>query len=135
MGSVAIALDPAASEFHTHGAYEVAGQRITSADMISRYEYLVDEFPLWSIEGGLGEGDLMAEGFGHLVVQLGIWHVVGLLGCPLIEVRFHRARPARTASSNISRTSKAGGSVPETSQNSYRSRRVHRSCSVTEESR
>lgn len=66
---VAIALDPAASEFHTHGAYEVAGQRITSADMISRYEDLVDEFPIWSIEDGLGEGDL--DGWKQLTATLG----------------------------------------------------------------
>src|SRR3546814_15006573 len=48
---------------------EVAGQRITSADMISRYEDLVDEFPIWSIEDGLGEGDL--DGWKQLTATLG----------------------------------------------------------------
>ncbi|MBP2527288.1 phosphopyruvate hydratase [Rhodococcus sp. PvP104] len=68
-GGVAIALDPAASEFHTHDVYEVAGQRVTGADMISRYEHLVDEYPIWSIEDGLGEGDL--DGWKHLTTALG----------------------------------------------------------------
>ncbi|WP_338481216.1 phosphopyruvate hydratase [Rhodococcus sp. DN22] len=69
LGDVAIALDPAASEFHTHDFYEVSGQHVTSAEMISRYERLVDEYPIWSIEDGLSEGDL--DGWKHLTTTLG----------------------------------------------------------------
>ncbi len=54
---VAIALDPAASEFYRDGAYHVAGEAHTSADMIERYAAMLDAYPVWSIEDGLAEGD------------------------------------------------------------------------------
>jgi len=56
-GGVAIALDPAASEFYRDGAYHVAGETLSSDDMITRYEELVAAFPVWSLEDGLAEGD------------------------------------------------------------------------------
>ena len=54
---VAIAMDPASSEFYSDGAYHVAGESLSSADMIDRYESIITEFPVWSIEDGLAEGD------------------------------------------------------------------------------
>ncbi|WP_123918988.1 phosphopyruvate hydratase [Georgenia muralis] len=54
---VAIALDPAASEFYDGGSYRVAGESLTSADMIERYARMVSDFPVWSIEDGLAEND------------------------------------------------------------------------------
>jgi enolase len=55
---VAIALDPAASEFRgDDGRYQVAGQSLTSADMIERYAQIIDHYPVWLIEDGLGEDD------------------------------------------------------------------------------
>jgi enolase len=66
---VAIALDPAASEFHRDGRYVVAGQSLSSEEMISLYEGLVAEFPIWSIEDGLGEHD--ADGWAELTRRLG----------------------------------------------------------------
>ncbi|HEY8717957.1 phosphopyruvate hydratase [Pengzhenrongella sp.] len=54
---VAIALDPAASEFYSDGAYHVAGEALTSGDMIERYAAIVANYPVWSIEDGLAEGD------------------------------------------------------------------------------
>jgi len=54
---VAIALDPAASEFYRDGRYHVAGQALTAEDMISRYEQMVARYPVWSIEDGLAESD------------------------------------------------------------------------------
>ncbi|MHB1011264.1 MAG: phosphopyruvate hydratase [Propionibacteriaceae bacterium] len=54
---VAIALDPAASEFYSDGAYHVAGESLTSAEMIERYAAMVADYPVWSIEDGLAEGD------------------------------------------------------------------------------
>ncbi|GEL48822.1 enolase [Cellulomonas hominis] len=54
---VAIALDPAASEFYRDGAYRVNGESLSSDDMIERYATMVREFPVWSIEDGLAEGD------------------------------------------------------------------------------
>jgi enolase len=54
---IAIALDPAASEFYKDGVYTVAGAALTSADMIARYGEIVERFPVWSLEDGLAEGD------------------------------------------------------------------------------
>ncbi|HUZ21406.1 MAG TPA: phosphopyruvate hydratase [Acidimicrobiales bacterium] len=66
---VAIALDPAASEFYRDGAYHVAGETLSSDDMIARYEAIVDAFPVWSLEDGLAEGDW--DGWERLTARLG----------------------------------------------------------------
>ncbi|WP_307795138.1 phosphopyruvate hydratase [Actinacidiphila acididurans] len=69
-GGVAIALDPAASEFRQpDGTYRVNGQVLTTSDMITRYRQIVDEFPVWSIEDGLGEDD--DTGWAELTGALG----------------------------------------------------------------
>ena len=54
---IALALDPAASEFYRDGLYRVAGEALNSAGMIERYAEMVDRFPIWSIEDGLAEDD------------------------------------------------------------------------------
>ncbi|MFJ1645338.1 phosphopyruvate hydratase [Streptomyces sp. NPDC088258] len=67
---VAIALDPAASELRTEdGRYRVAGEELTSDQLIDRYEEIVDRFPVWSIEDGLGEDDW--AGWERLTARLG----------------------------------------------------------------
>ncbi|MCX4919867.1 phosphopyruvate hydratase [Streptomyces sp. NBC_00687] len=68
---VAIALDPAASEFRdaVDGRYRVAGQALTSGQLVDRYEEMIDRFPIWSIEDGLGEDDW--EGWARLTERLG----------------------------------------------------------------
>ncbi|MFT4226084.1 phosphopyruvate hydratase [Micropruina sp.] len=66
---VGIALDPAASEFFTDGGYRVNGTQLSSADMIARYGEMLDRFPIWSIEDGLGEQD--PEGWKQLTAELG----------------------------------------------------------------
>ena len=66
---VAIALDPAASEFHRDGSYTVNGQTLSSDDMIARYGAMVEAFPIWSIEDGLGEAD--RDGWKKLTGALG----------------------------------------------------------------
>ncbi|EUA11582.1 phosphopyruvate hydratase [Mycobacterium kansasii 732] len=66
---VAIALDPAASEFHRGGRYEVGGQSLSSDELIQRYAQMVQEFPIWSIEDGMGETD--ADGWRALTERLG----------------------------------------------------------------
>jgi enolase len=67
---IAIALDPAASEFRTpDGRYKVAGEDLTSDQLIDRYEEMTDRFPLWSIEDGLGEDDW--DGWARLTQRLG----------------------------------------------------------------
>ncbi len=67
---VAIALDPASSEFRGRdGRYHVAGQALSSAEMIERYAQIVDRFPVWLIEDGLAEDDW--EGWVELTSRLG----------------------------------------------------------------
>jgi enolase len=67
---VAIALDPAASEFRGEdGYYTVAGQKLTSADMIERYAQITEQFPVWLIEDGLAEDDW--DGWESLTARLG----------------------------------------------------------------
>ena len=66
---VGIALDPAASEFYHDGAYHVAGQALSSDDMITRYGEIVERFPVWSLEDGLAEGDW--DGWARLTQRLG----------------------------------------------------------------
>ena len=62
-------MDPASSEFYSDGAYHVAGESLSSADMIDRYESIITEFPVWSIEDGLAEGD--QEGWIAITQRLG----------------------------------------------------------------
>jgi enolase len=66
---VAIALDPASSEFYRDGLYHVAGEKLTSDDMIARYGEMVEHFPIWSLEDGLAEGDW--DGWKGLKASLG----------------------------------------------------------------
>lgn len=67
---VAIALDPAASEFYqADGSYRVNGTSFSSQDMIARYTEMIQRFPIWSIEDGLGEAD--NAGWQQLTAALG----------------------------------------------------------------
>jgi enolase len=66
---VAIALDPAASEFTTEDGYTVGGETLSSADLIDRYAEIVDRYPVWSIEDGMGEHD--DDGWKALTDRLG----------------------------------------------------------------
>ena len=69
---LAIALDVAASELWQDGAYvfkKADGSRHTSEEMVKLYEKWVANYPIISIEDGLGEHDW--EGWAHLTEKLG----------------------------------------------------------------
>jgi enolase len=68
---VAIALDPAASEFYEDGSYVLAGEgaRKSSAQMIEYWQEWVGRYPIVSIEDGLAEQDW--EGWTALTRELG----------------------------------------------------------------
>ena len=69
---VAVALDPAASEFHDGKKYvfkKSGGAVKSSQQMIAMYERWVKDFPILSIEDGLGEKDW--EGWRDLTKALG----------------------------------------------------------------
>ena len=69
---VAIALDPAASEFHEDGAYVFkksgAGKK-SAEEMIALYKSWIDRYPIVSIEDGLAEDDW--DGWAKLTQTLG----------------------------------------------------------------
>lgn len=55
---IALAFDPAASEFFKNGAYQLAGnQRLSPQDMVKFYQELISLYPIVSIEDGMAEGD------------------------------------------------------------------------------
>ncbi|MEX1281424.1 MAG: phosphopyruvate hydratase [Acidimicrobiia bacterium] len=54
---IALALDVAASEIHREGAYQLEGRSLTPDEMADYLAGLVGEFPLVSIEDGMGEDD------------------------------------------------------------------------------
>ena len=66
---IAFALDVAATELHRAGRYELDGGQLTADEMIDYMSGLVDEFPLVSIEDGLGESDW--EGWKSMTERLG----------------------------------------------------------------
>ena len=66
---VAIALDPASSEFFRDGAYHVEGQALDTAALIDLYASLAERFPLVSIEDGLAEDEW--GGWKALTEQMG----------------------------------------------------------------
>ncbi len=66
---IAIALDPASSEFYRDGRYHVAGQALTTDEMIDRYEQIITRYPVRLIEDGLAESDW--DGWVRLNERLG----------------------------------------------------------------
>jgi enolase len=66
---VAIAIDPAASEFHRDGRYRLGWKSLSSDELIDHYTSIVERFPVWSIEDGMGEHD--TAGWQKLTETLG----------------------------------------------------------------
>ena len=54
---VAIALRVGAAGFRRDGSYRMAGEWLSSAELVARYEQMAEDFPLWSIEDGLAPDD------------------------------------------------------------------------------
>jgi len=75
---VAIALDPAASEFYEDGKYHLRreGKKLTGVEMVAYWKSWVDQYPIVSLEDGLAEDDwdswkLMVKEFGNRVQIVG----------------------------------------------------------------
>ena len=68
---IAIALDPASSEFYRDGKYHLDGEGLVldSAELVALYGSWIAKYPIVSIEDGLAEQDW--EGWKHLTEQLG----------------------------------------------------------------
>lgn len=75
---IALALDPASTEFYENGEYKLSTENLTlsSKEMVKYYEKLVNNYPIVSIEDGLAEDDwdgwkLMTEKLGHKIQLVG----------------------------------------------------------------
>ncbi len=70
-GDVALALDPAASEFYKEGRYILASEKreLSASEMIDFYEDWVDRYPIVSLEDGLAQDDW--RGWKGLTLKLG----------------------------------------------------------------
>ncbi len=75
---IAIAMDPASSEFYKDGKYQLTseGKALSSVEMVDYYANLVDNFPIVSIEDGLAEDDwdgwkIMSEKLGDKIQLVG----------------------------------------------------------------
>jgi enolase len=113
---VAIALDPAASEFFEDGKYVLKkeGRTLTSDEMVGFYERLVDEFPIVSIEDGLDQNDW--EGWKALTERIG--NRVQLVGDDLFVTNtgfLQRGIDAATANSILIKLNQIG-TLTETMQ-------------------
>ncbi len=56
---IAIAMDPAATEFYHDGVYDLAveGKKLSSEEMVKHYAQWIKKYPIVSIEDGLAEDD------------------------------------------------------------------------------
>jgi enolase len=54
---VALALDVAASHFHSEGEYHLGGRALSSLQMVDRVRQWVEQYPIVSVEDGLAEDD------------------------------------------------------------------------------
>jgi len=97
---IAIALDPAASEFFKDGAYVLEGEggrKLAPAEMVEYYAGLVDRYPIVSIEDGLAEDDW--EGWSLITKRLG--QRIQLVGDDLFVTNIERlARGIREGVAN-----------------------------------
>jgi len=66
---IALAMDVAATEFHSDGKYAFEGKKLSAAEMITYYKGLVDTYPLVSIEDPLSEDDW--DGWADITKELG----------------------------------------------------------------
>ena len=66
---VFLAIDVAASEFYKDGKYHVDNKDLTTDELISFYEELINTYPIISIEDPVDENDW--EGFSKITAQLG----------------------------------------------------------------
>ena len=106
---IALALDPASTEFFADGSYVLAGEgrTLSSAEMVDEYVRLCDAYPIVSIEDGMSEEDW--DGWSLLTQRLG--DRVQLVGDDLFVTnveRLERGIKAGTANSILIKVNQIG---------------------------
>lgn len=68
---IAIAIDPATSEFYADGTYRLAGEgrELSSKEMVDYWDRLIERYPIVMLEDGMAEDDW--EGWAALTARLG----------------------------------------------------------------
>ena len=129
---IALAMDVAATEFYSDGAYTFEGSKLSSAEMIAYYKGLVDSYPLVSIEDPLSEDDW--DGWAAITNELG--QRVQLVGDDLFvtnPTRLARGIEAKTANALLVKVNQIGtltetlDAVAMAHKAGYRSMMSHRS--------
>ena len=129
---IALAMDVAATEFHSESGYDFEGSHLTSDQMIAYYKGLVDSYPLVSIEDPLSEDDW--DGWGAITKELG--ERVQLVGDDLFvtnPTRLARGIEAKTANALLVKVNQIGtltetlDAVAMAHKAGYRSMMSHRS--------
>lgn len=129
---IALAMDVAATEFHSDGKYSFEGKNLSAVEMIAYYKGLVDSYPLVSIEDPLSEDDW--DGWAEITKELG--SKVQLVGDDLFvtnPVRLARGIAANTANALLVKVNQIGtltetlDAVAMAHRAGYRSMMSHRS--------
>jgi enolase len=85
---VAIALDPASTEFFADGVYRFEGREADGEGMVEFYSSLVEQYPVVSVEDGVAEDDW--DAWGRLTARLG--ERLQLVGDDLFVTNVERLR-------------------------------------------
>jgi enolase len=131
---VALALDPAATEFYKDGSYILAGEgkTLSAAQMVDFYADLVAKYPIVSIEDGLAEDDW--EGWKLLTDKLG--GKVQIVGDDLFVTnteRLTRGIAAKTANSILVKVNQIG-TLTETFDTIEMAKRAGYTCVISHRS-
>jgi len=131
---IALALDPAASEFFKDGHYDLSGEGVvkSSKEMVEYYAGLVDKYPIISIEDGLAEDDW--DGWKLLTERLG--DKIQLVGDDLFVTnveRLSRGIESKTANSILIKVNQIG-SLTETFDTIEMAKRAGYTCVISHRS-
>ncbi len=131
---IAIAMDPAASEFYKEGKYNLAieGKQLTSAELTARYAAWVDKYPIVSIEDGYAEDDW--TGFKLMTEQLG--DRLQIVGDDLFVTNIERVQQGidKKAANSVLIKLNQIGSLTETIRTIQLAKKAHMTCVVSHRS-
>jgi len=132
---IALALDPAASEFYKDGKYHLLAEQkkeLSSDEMVAVYADWVRQYPIISIEDGLAEDDW--EGWQHLTRELG--SRIQLVGDDLFVTNVERLKQGidRHAANSILIKLNQIGTLTETLETIELAKRAGYTCVISHRS-